>query len=278
MPFPNATQETRPTDNGPVIVNGSNPLVNQPVIVHSHPVAKAQEDEAVHGLGFEAGEQNTLSQSEPLEAVASGTVTINQALPSDSKTGSAIDKPANGLTPSGDATPLDAAMRVSPRMSPNGRAQIPARLNLSPSEPHQEDAPVSSSERMADVAPSIAHPILSPVAELRTPSPTSSKDHISPRAESHIKAVQAANAKLNEKTNSMVPNGATKSEPPQSKFTLSETGESTSHTASGVHSQAGQWQQATRKGHKKGKSAGNVKSPSSGGEPMPANELERKGG
>ncbi|GAB7339787.1 hypothetical protein MBLNU457_6339t1 [Dothideomycetes sp. NU457] len=277
LPFPNAIQEPRSTDSGPVIVNGSNPLVSQPVIAHSHPIAKAQEDEAVHGLGLEAGEQTTLPRSEPLEDLTSATATSNQTLQSESMTGSAVDKPANGLNPGGDVTP-PSALRVSPRMSPNGRAQVPARLNPSPSESHQSDAPSTHIDRITDVAPTIAHPILSPVAELRTPSPTSSKDHISPKVESHIKTVQAANAKLNEKTNSFVANGATKPEPSQSKPTISETGDSPNHIASGFNSQAGQWQQATRKGHKKGKSAGNVKAPSSGGEPMPANELERKGG
>jgi len=277
LPFPNAIQESLSTNNGPVIVNGSNPLVSQPVIVHSNPVAKAQEDEAVHGLGFETSEQTTLPQSEPLENVTSTVVTSNQTLPLESRIGTAVDEPAHGPSPGDEASP-SSVMRSSPRMSPNGRAQIPARLNLSPSESHQQDAPFTHFDRFADVAPTIAHPILSPVAELRTPSPTSSKGHTSPKVESHIKAVQAANAKLNEKTNSIVANGAMKLESPQSKSTLSETGDSPNHIASGFNIQAGQWQQATRKGHKKGKSAGNVKSLSSGGEPMPANELERKGG
>jgi len=263
-----------------VIVNGSNPTVITPVIVHSSSAAKAQVDEAVHGLGLEANEQKTIpqSQSQPLETLTSPVVANGQA--EDHLLASAVVEPTNGMASVGEVAHA-SSKQISPRLSPNGRAKAPARLNLSPTDSNQQETPLAYFDRFTDVAPMIAPPILSPVAELRTPSPTSSKGQISPKVESHIKTAQVANAKLNERANSIIANGATRLEPSQNKPLNSEAGNASNHTASVVNSQAGQWQQATRKGHKKGKSTSTVKassSPKAGGEPMPANELERKGG
>jgi len=92
---------------------------------------------------------------------------------------------------------------------------------------------------------------------------------------------QIANMTINEKANTITVNGTSQHTP---EFARPGHVTSNNPPKPALHdsiNQSGQWQQATRKGHKKAKSTGSsrcINGSKSGGEPMPANEADRKGG
>ncbi|KAK5174588.1 uncharacterized protein LTR77_001669 [Saxophila tyrrhenica] len=179
----------------------------------------------------------------------------------------------------------------SPRISPSPRLKSGPKLNFSPNS--TPVGPNGNSEQFHDSTP-IPAPLLSPVAELRTPSPTrpTSFERESPTANGLMKAAKIANARQvagseNEPPTSpkherkgSAPNPSSAPKPAKSP---EQSTPATSAAASGaLHGQgqkmdANPWQQATRKGHKKSKSTG-VQQQGAKGQPMPANEAERKGG
>lgn len=180
---------------------------------------------------------------------------------------------------------------ASPRISPSPRSRMAPRLDLSPNGQHATSNGTSGTYEAAPVSAAL----LSPVAELRTPSPTHPQSfgkQDSPQKNGFVKAAQIASAKQvhreeNEKPSSKadtkherkvsnappVPQGKTSSKSPTQPTPVSAGGLSATQ-------EKNPWQQATgRKGHKKNKSnAGGQARGDRHGEPMPANENERKGG
>lgn len=181
----------------------------------------------------------------------------------------------------------------SPGVSPTTRRTSGPRISAT-SNGHA----ASPEDTAVDVLPSSAGPLLSPVAELRTPSPTKSFDTFDSPQQSQsnglLKAAKVAIAKQvqrdeNDKPRPNEPKGERKAAPVGlgvgngSKQAPAAT--STQQAPQKAATSAGQkneWQPAPgRKSHKKNKStaSGQPRSPRGhGGEPMPANENERKGG
>ncbi|KAJ9618307.1 hypothetical protein H2203_009224 [Taxawa tesnikishii (nom. ined.)] len=179
----------------------------------------------------------------------------------------------------------------SPRVSPNarGRNGLP-RLNLSPNgDGMRAPSAVSVSEHLIEVSPLNSAPLLSPVAELRTPSPTSSKGLESPKQQPQglAKAAQIANGKLAEDANTSRQGykvSKARDGPTALNQSINPAGMATHENSKPQalpSNQSNPWQQATRKGHKKSKSVAGAKNASglkTGGEPIPAHEADRKGG
>ncbi|KAF2164672.1 hypothetical protein M409DRAFT_56485 [Zasmidium cellare ATCC 36951] len=244
---------------GPIIVNGSN---RGPA---PKPTEKAN---GVHTQGQQL--QNEVPQPLQLDE-------------------NARSKPLPLRTDFAPTTPDGARRSSSPRLSPTSQPK-PDRHVLSPNgtmngDHYHESTPITS-----------AAPLLSPVAELRTPSPTHQRgfdpQQDSPEANGGlVKAAKIANAKqaarqLGENQNPVprtdsrherrgsapIPTASKPAQPIKSS-TLQAPGplaNSNSQTS---------WQQVPKKGHKKNKSTTGAKSSNgSGGQPMPANEAERKGG
>lgn len=185
----------------------------------------------------------------------------------------------------------------SPHLSPTTKPQNDLRLNqISPSNGAPQCAN-GSHESYRDATPHSANPhsaapLLSPVAELRTPSPTHPRGFDSqdlPEANGGlVKAAKIANAKQAEKEatesrenrgpridsgherRGSAPNPVNNKPAPGSK-------PGPQPQASTQHNQS-PWQQVPKKGHKKNKSSATKPPNGSGGHPLPANESERKGG
>jgi hypothetical protein len=157
-------------------------------------------------------------------------------------------------------------------------------------------------ETILDSLPLSAAPLLSPVAELRTPSPTKNFDTFDSPQQAQIngivKAAKIANARQAQRDENDKPrftetrNERSRATPAglgignggsgrQPLVKPSSTQLSQQNVANG-NGQRNEWQPAPgRKSHKKNKSSsgGQPRSPRAhGGEPLPANENERKGG
>lgn len=184
----------------------------------------------------------------------------------------------------------------SPGISPTTRRTSGSRL---PATSNEQAG--SQEETVLDAVPVSAGPLLSPVAELRTPSPTKTYDTFDSPQQSQVngvfKAAKIATAKQaqrdeNEKPKSSESKPERKATPAglgignsngngngNKQSAAKSSGQQPPITAGG---QKGEWQPAPgRKSHKKNKSTagGQPRSPRThGGEPMPANESERKGG
>ena len=178
----------------------------------------------------------------------------------------------------------------SPLQSPTCAPKQDRGLMLSPNgtAPHVNGI----NGQLHESTPLSAAPLLSPVAELRTPSPTRSRgfdSHESPEANGGLfKAAKIANAKQ------VAKEAASENQPPyqfskherQGSASMaveskpsSTTKESEPKSASQTSSNHSSWQQVPKKAHKKSKSTSGAKSSNgSGGQPLPANEFERKGG
>ena len=213
----------------------------------------------------------------------------------------------------------DFERRRSPDKSDTGSARFPSSAEVTPpSSPrgkqglrhgfYPNGTPQNAngvSEHFPDNLP-LAAPLLSPVAELRTPSPTQQRQFdarpdSSPANGSLQRAAKIANANQVERSTENQPppfnsKHERKGSAPASSTPTSATAAATtqrpfpsvprsppSHipTVGGMNSNnaINPWQQATRKGHKKNKSSSAAKSPlGPGGQPLPMNETERKGG
>ncbi|KAI5362422.1 putative PAP/25A-associated, Nucleotidyltransferase superfamily [Septoria linicola] len=192
-----------------------------------------------------------------------------------------------GFDPSG----LERRTSDSEALSPTQKPVPDRRTSLSPNGTHLNGVNGHHHE-LAPMQP-LAAPMLSPVAELRTPSPTHAKafDHDSPKVNGLLKKAQLAEAKQ----------ALLESQPPKSGMKpgherrgSAPTSSSSATTASNGKAQPTQnlamnmptpkpheWQMASggKKQHKKNKSTASVKGANgSGGQPLPVNELERKGG
>ena len=248
---------------GPLIVNGSGPSASsaQPEKLNGAPGSSNPPfDESVHSAG-----DTILSRVHSLP--------IRPSL----DTSSMPERP--------DASEKAPSSSSSPRVSPPPRIKPMSKLNFSPN-----GTPVSAngtSDHFHETTP-ISAPLLSPVAELRTPSPThpSVFERESPTANGLIKAAKIANAKQAERGENEPPASltATKHERKGSAPNLTVNNAAKSPTlptpTSALSGNQNPWQQATRKGHKKSKSTAAAKTPQGqgSGQPIPANEAERKGG
>ncbi len=178
---------------------------------------------------------------------------------------------------------------ISPRIAPSPRLKSAPKLNFSPN--GTPVGPNGTSESFHESNP-VAAPLLSPVAELRTPSPTrpTSFDRNSPTANGFVKAAKLATARQaqnsengppvssNHERKGSAPNPSSAVKPaPKSPIGLTPPTSASGATQSQARGQdVNPWQQATRKGHKKSKS-NVVKQQSVKGQAVPV-EGERKGG
>lgn len=185
-----------------------------------------------------------------------------------------------------ERTEVSEQVAASPRILPSPRFKSGPKLNFSPNGTSQNTN--GTSEHFQEVAP-VPAPLLSPVAELRTPSPTRSNafERDSPQTNGLIRAARFANSKQAERGENEVPLSPTSKgherkgsapNPTSAQPAKSPTLPTPTVTGSASQNQ-NPWQQATRKGHKKSKSSGGAKASNvSGGQPLPVNEAERKGG
>ena len=249
---------------GPLIVNGSNsaPAQTQPEYINGTAGTAPPTANGSSTTGFE----NDLSTIPSL--------------------------PLRGLDPAPVMEQTASTERQSSptRISPSPKFKSGPKLNLS-----SNGTPPNvngSTEKFQDATPLVA-PLLSPVAELRTPSPTHANafEKESPQANGLVCVAKLANAKQaergveNERPIPVTsPKHERKGSAPNPTTIIRQAAKSpTLPTPTSANQNQNPWQQATRKGHKKSKStAGGPKSPNAvtagGGQAMPANENERKGG
>lgn len=288
MPFPEAPPQLHPSsDNGPVIVNGST-SVSMPPIVAPHYDSLVH---AVHGLGLGTvgGSSPIASQTmTPEKSQSNGTAQRANGINMEPVIAympvqklQNTQHPANGV-PADEQQALHDDQDVALRISPNLRARPPPPLNLSPNGEAQRDSTRPSSEQVIDVSPLTSASVLSPVAEMRTPSPTSSKWASSPvkNIADIVRSAQILNGSLNE-ARPIIAVGTAKPEPSLSRQSTEATGQFAAPAMEASVEHGNAWQQATRKGHKKSKSTTGSRSLNgvkNGGEPMPVNEADRKGG
>lgn len=233
---------------GPIIVNGSTtstPTVarNDPVKMHAYTVASEQ---ASNGANRQSDGTDTSSNMEGSFGTAS--------LPTENNQNSMLG-PAQ--------PPADQQNGSDTRISPSleGRSRpTPPKLALV----GNGEAQCESGELKTPGAASI----LSPVAEMRTPSPTGSRGHNTPRA-----GVGGFIQMIQPDPQSIWGGGIPKGEQPHSSGHAQSNVDSTNDKPATLSKpQQQQWQQAVKKGHKKGVNA------SMGGESMPENMADRKGG
>lgn len=233
---------------GPIIVNGSTtstPTVarNDPVKVHAYTVASEQ---ASNGANRQSDGTDTASNMEG----SFGTV----SLPAENNHNSMLG-PAQ--------PPADPQNGADTRRSPSleGRSRpTPPKLALV----GNGEAQCESEELKTPGAASI----LSPVAEMRTPSPTGSRGHNTPRA-----GVGGFTQMIQPDQQSVWGGGIPKGEQPLSSgHDQSKVDSEIVKPTTLTKPQQQQWQQAVKKGHKKGVTT------STGGESMPKNMADRKGG
>lgn len=241
---------------GPLIVNGSS---NR----HIGPQQPVERTNGVPGLGLHLANEAPL----PIQPEDMARVRAWAPRPPHENFHS------NGV---GDRRPS------SPRLSPTSKPKPDLGITLSPPNgtvPHTNGINGHLHENGH-----LPAPLLSPVAELRTPSPTQSRsfdNHASPEASGNLpRAAKINNAKQVAKENHM-PASDFRHERKGSAANKATTVKGNAQPASTISaSQQNQWQQASsKKGHKKNKSQAGTNSPNgSGGQPLPLNESERKGG
>lgn len=272
---------------GPVIVNGSNtayPTSNSPITSLAGTMPTAPSRPAVFGLGVDVRDTDMNEKLrelslDRLNASANGYFQHHQPPPAldlvSSKPVEQSSKDKTG-TPRRDASSANhySLAQMGDRIA-HARNMPP--LSLSASNGH----PASSTDSAVSPINSAA-PVLSPVEELRTPSPILNRGVDLPRpgafrAWSHPAPISSEKAGRDERDTSTKENhtprsnGATPRH--QSPHNSAEAPRAQQTTATNG------WQPApSRKGHKKSKSITAKKNIGMGGEPLPANEADRKGG
>lgn len=257
-PAPESAHAQEAGDGGPIIVNGSNPLPQPRQTINGFsksPLAQTSESMYSHPL--------------PLR-----TTDFNGGHNADTRTERRPSSPS-----------------ISPTTCRTSNSRVPTTSNGHVS---------ASLENTVDGLPLSAAPLLSPVAELRTPSPTKNFDTFdspqSAQVNGMVKAAKVASARQAQRDENDKPkSGESKSERKATPAGLGigsangsrqsagkGSNQSAQQTATNSSGQKNEWQPAPgRKSHRKNKSSsgGQPRSPRShGGEPMPANESERKGG
>lgn len=241
---------------GPLIVNGSNRNVGtqQP----------AERMNGVPGLGLQLPNEAPLPmQPEDLSRLRAWAPHPNSNYDHASQNG-ACDRRSS-----------------SPRLSPTSKPKPDLGISLASNGTMPHTNGINGHIHEGAQLPA---PLLSPVAELRTPSPTQSRSfdgQASAEASGNLpKAAKINNAKQIAKENQAPANEA-RHERKSSAANKHTPGKGNAQT-NGMSAplQQNQWQQApSKKNHKKNKSHGGTNSPNgAGGQPLPANESERKGG
>jgi len=255
---------------GPLIVNGSNPSIRQEHLEPSNGRLHSPQQHVPDNIS------ETIPESEPFRTRSLSLRT----------SGMEMFAPLDQSDASGESAPLSPRAKITPRLvlSPNGTTHISNGVL----------------DHFNDPLP-LAAPLLSPVAELRTPSPTQVhmfEKQESPQANALLRATKIANAKqgnhnaaendppvaatnlhksaLNtHERKGSTPNSSL-SNPTAESLTLPQP--TSGATLSAQNGNQNPWQQATgRKNHKKNKSsAASPRGPQ--GQQMPVNESERKGG
>ncbi|KAK3711217.1 hypothetical protein LTR37_009811 [Vermiconidia calcicola] len=247
----------RPDVGGPLIVNGSGPAAGSRLSEKTNGVPAPSQPTIDEGSKPVNGSNSSKGQSLPLRPHVDTNAVSER-------------KETNEKTP------------PSPRISPGPRLKGP-RLNISPNGTAQ--GPNGTSDHYHESTP-IAAPLLSPVAELRTPSPTHSIkfERESPTANGLLKAAKIANARQTGRDENERPVSPTfvrherkGSAPIPASMDRLAKGPTplAPPSTSTLEANQNSWQQVAKK-HKKSKSTAGQKS--NGGQPMPANEFERKGG
>ncbi|KAF7188906.1 Poly(A) RNA polymerase cid13 [Pseudocercospora fuligena] len=243
---------------GPVIVNGSN----------YNPQPKAAEK--VNGVpGPSVQLDNEVMSPPPSEDLA-------RVRPLTLPIRTDFDLPSERR--SGDRKASDA-------VSPTSQPKADHRATLSPNGaiPH-----VNGSNPHYPESNPLTAPLLSPVAELRTPSPTQSRafENASPEANGNLyKATKIAAAKQTANENvppkpEIRPTHQRKGSAPMLSTPAPVPVQPKPASPQNAAPAKNEWQMAgsVRNKHKKSKSNVGPKPNGSGGQPMPANESERKGG
>lgn len=263
---------------GPVIVNGSNLTNAKPKSTSSTPVVASSAHQS------NVSDPDMIPTERIQQLSLDGTIPVNNIQPHD--LGLAAQKQpemrGNGyLTES--APPAHVAQNVPTPVwrqnapDPQGLANHTPSVSQQSGMPRQGDettrnSPVGVNESMQTMAQLSMLPLLSPVAEIRTPSPTHGRAAEVPKPGSQHKLahnVQIANGKPVEATSKSHNGGSGRNDGGK-------------HHSSG-NASANSWQQApSKKGHKKNKSntagKGSHTPKAGAGEPLPANEADRKGG
>lgn len=273
---------------GPVIVNGSNagytPSRSSSMTDTPHAAAHAlgvnapvdtAPTEQVRGLSLDA----PMFQTNGAAAYQQPGVPTNGSLPEQTHIApgaqmSSWPETRDGRNGSTGMT-VNSAYSTESTLS-NARGQDMSPLNLPP---HNGDG--GSGPDLSVPLHTSAAPVLSPVEETRTPSPTVSRLPDLSRLAPHRKlaqTTQVANTRLTDE-NASVPNR----DLPHPRPVNANLPHGTGYTSDSgkQHTSANTWQQATRKSHKKNRSITGGKAiaaPKTGGEPIPANETDRKGG
>ncbi|CZT14888.1 uncharacterized protein RCC_00827 [Ramularia collo-cygni] len=170
---------------------------------------------------------------------------------------------------------------ASPRISPTSKPKPDLGITLSPNGTAPHSNGVNGHFHESTQLPA---PLLSPVAELRTPSPTQSRSFDIQAARETTnnltKAVKINNARQVTKENHAPPTESRHERKVSATNKAAPSRGNAVPNGTPVTTQQNQWQQApSKKGHKKSKSHGGHNSPNrSGGQPLPVNESERKGG
>lgn len=242
-------------DGGPIIVNGSNPPPQPRQGVNGFsksPLAQSSESMYAHPLPLRTADFDTHdSETRPGRRSSSPPLSPTSCRPSTQR----LPQASNG--------------HASPQ-----------------------------TETILDSLPLSAAPLLSPVAELRTPSPTKNFDTFDSPQQAQIngivKAARVANARQairdeNDKPKPVETKNERKATPAglgigngRQTATKGSSAQPSQQNTLSSNGQRNEWQPAPgRKSHKKNKSSsgGQPRSPRvQGGEPLPANESERKGG
>ncbi|CAK1365231.1 Poly(A) RNA polymerase cid13 [Cercospora beticola] len=268
---PSTVPLSQPLNSGPLVVNGSTTV---PVIVNGssrpsvpRPVEKTHVN-GVAGPGIQL--QNEVLFSTQHED-------LSRYRPQPIRT--SFDQPAPERRAS-DFENIPPKQKPAPERS---TAPVPNGTHVNGVNGHHSEL---------NALQPLGAPMLSPVAELRTPSPTHARtfEQESSKPNGLLKAAKVADAKqalhesqglkgetkLGHERRGSAPN-------PSSPATATQGKSSTSQNASlGVpSSKANEWQTAPggKHKHKKNKSSASAKiANGSGGQPLPANESERKGG
>jgi len=292
-----------PLDNGPIIVNGSFPTPPREPRMRSDTIESLPPDlSKVSGLGIFAANQQAMHQINELQArqqlvyeemqrqKAAAIESMSPAIVNGS-TKSSPSVESNGLSrvPSGGQQPFPAlpegwmnyeasngqhanhVEELSPKRTLPPQWRTPAYTNGLPSL-DTSNAPRAHPQEIK----SATLPLLSPVFETRTPSPTASRSNDLNKLANGAKGHAKDNNQHRRASHTPPTNPGRENRNGQQKSKAQQAHDSGSRSAGTTNNSP--WQQtATRKktGNKKKNKAPEQKTT---GEPLPANASERKGG
>ncbi|KAK6008552.1 hypothetical protein QM012_000455 [Aureobasidium pullulans] len=273
QPLQSIPVQPRLNDNrGPVIVNGSNMASarqRQPsMTIASTPLPQKSSDAAADLVPTEQIQQMSLDAS--MFHTNGQQHDIGEAAPRP------FVNRTNGHTVE-PSLPAHVAQNVPTPVwrqnapDPQGISSHAAPVSRVQDTNHASSSSIGDSTQAASLH-AITGPLLSPVAEIRTPSPAIGRAADSSKSGPHHKLAQ----------NVRIVNGKHAEAASKSQNGNTNRGDVGKHQAS-PNNASNSWQQApARKGHKKSKSntasKGSHAAKTGGGEPLPANEADRKGG